>query len=473
MPKKNTKLWGGRFHSESAKQVDEFNASVGFDYKLAPHDIAGSIAHAKMLAKCRIIKPAEAKKIIRGLQLLQRKIEAGKFRWELAKEDVHLNIESALISSIGPTGGKLHTARSRNDQVATDLRIYSREKVRGLIQDLRSLQKALVTQAKKNVDTLLPGYTHLQRAQPVSLGHYLLAYFEMLERDVGRLQDSLPRINTLPLGSGALAGTTFPIDRKFVARELKFSSVSANSLDGVSDRDFVIEFLSDLSLIAMHLSRLAEEWILWSTQEFNFLKLPESFCTGSSMMPQKINPDVLELVRGKTGRVYGSLVTVLTLMKGLPLAYNKDMQEDKEPLFDAVETVELCLRILTPLVAGTGFKVDKMKAALKEGYVLATDLADYLATRGVPFRQAHRVVGEIVGYCQSRGLDLKQLSLKELRSFDPNFNPDVKRWLDEYFSVDRRSAVGGTARQNVKREIKHAEKMLQVKFQKKTSRELI
>lgn len=460
MSKKNTKLWGGRFQSKTARPVDEFNASIGFDYKLAPFDIAGSIAHAGMLGKRRILKPTEAKKIIRGLKSLQRRIEAGKFHWKLEHEDVHLNIESALISAIGPAGGRLHTARSRNDQVATDLRMYTREKVRELIRGLRGVQQALVAQAKKNVDTLLPGYTHLQRAQPVSLGHYLLAYFEMLERDIGRLRDSLPRINTLPLGSGALAGTTFPIDRNFVARELKFSEVSHNSLDGVSDRDFVIETLSNLALIALHLSRLAEEWILWSTQEFQFIRLPEAFCTGSSMMPQKINPDILELIRGKTGRVYGALVALLTLMKGLPLAYNKDMQEDKEPFFDAVETVGLCLGILSPLIAGARFNAGKMRAALKEGYVLATDLADYLAARGVPFRQAHRVVGEIVAYCQNRGQDLKQLKLGELQRFHKDFKPDVRRWLDEYFSVDRRAAVGGTARKNVRKEIRRAEKIL-------------
>lgn len=463
MPKKNNKLWGGRFRSKSLQQVDEFNASVNFDYLMASQDIAGSIAHAKMLAKRKILKASEAKKIIQGLETIRRHIQAGRFSWQLEKEDVHLNIESALIDLVGAVGGKLHTARSRNDQVATDLRLYTRERVAGLIGDLRELQKSLVRQAEQNIEVLLPGYTHLQRAQPISLAHYLLAYFEMFERDVTRLQDASLRANVLPLGAGALAGTTFPIDRHFVASELEFAEVSHNSLDAVSDRDFALEILSALAIIAMHLSRIAEEWILWSTQEFQFVRLPEQFCTGSSMMPQKINPDVLELIRGKTGRVYGSLMTLLTVMKGLPLAYNKDMQEDKEPLFDALKTVSQCLQILAPLVESTRFNAKKMKAALGEGYVLATDLADYLSTRGVPFRDAHRVVGEIVAFCQARGLELKELKLNELKRFHPKFSADVSRWLDEGHSVDRRSAVGGTARKNVRNEIKRAQKILKNK----------
>ncbi|HCU24082.1 MAG TPA: argininosuccinate lyase [Deltaproteobacteria bacterium] len=457
---KNQKLWGGRFRSESLAEVDRFNASVAFDHRLYFYDIIGSIAHARMLAKQSIIQKSDASRIVAGLKKILRQIEAGKFRWELSKEDVHLNIESKLIELIGPVGGKLHTARSRNDQVATDLRLYCRDQVGAVVQALLRVQRALLDQAKRNIDTLLPGYTHLQRAQPVSLAHYLLAYFEMLDRDLHRLGDSLSRINTLPLGAGALAGTTFPIDRNFVARALGFESTARNSLDAVSDRDFVIETLSNLSLMMMHLSRLAEEWILWSTQEFQFLRLPEAYCTGSSMMPQKINPDVLELIRGKTGRVYGALQTLLTLMKGLPLAYNKDMQEDKEPLFDAFDTVLACLNLLAPMIAKTRFKRDIMEQALDAGFVLATDLADYLAAKGLPFRQAHRVAGEIVAYCQEKGFELKQLSLAELRRFDKRFAKDVATWLDPHRAVDRRGSSGGTARKNVRRELARAERNL-------------
>ncbi len=445
--KKNEKLWGGRFSSETLKEVDAFNASVTFDWKLYPHDLRGSVAHARMLGEQGILSRSEAKKIIDGLEHLRKKIEAGHFEWSLAKEDVHLNIESALIEHLGPLGGKLHTARSRNDQVATDLRLYCREAVRTTLDLLRDFQKALVDQAEKNIDILLPGYTHLQRAQPVSLGHYLLAYFEMIQRDVSRLQDSLSRINVLPLGSGALAGTTFPIDRQQVAKELSFSDITHNSLDGVSDRDFVIETLSHFSLIMMHLSRWAEEWILWTTQEFQFVQLPEGFCTGSSMMPQKMNPDVLELIRGKTGRVYGSLINLLVTMKGLPLAYNKDLQEDKEPLFDAVHTVQSCLKLAAPLVAQTRFRSQAMRQALEAGYVLATDLADYLVTRGVPFREAHHVAGSVVAYCQEQNKELTDLSLEELKKFHAAIEVEVFRWLQAENAVDRRDSLGGTSRE--------------------------
>lgn len=457
---KNRKLWGGRFQNESLAEVDAFNASVTFDQRLYFYDIAGSIAHAKMLAKQKIITKAEGAKIVSGLKKVLKLIESGKFRWEIAKEDVHLNIESKLTELIGPAGGKLHSARSRNDQVATDLRLYCRDMIGEVVLALLGFQRALVDQAKKNIDILMPGYTHLQRAQPISVAHYLMAYYEMADRDLRRLLDSMPRVNTLPLGAGALAGTTFPIDREFVARELGFSEVARNSLDAVSDRDFVIETLSNLAMIMVHLSRLAEEWILWTSQEFQFLKLPEGYCTGSSMMPQKVNPDVLELIRGKTGRVYGSLMTLLTLMKGLPLAYNKDMQEDKEPLFDAVDTVLDCLKLAAPMVAKTRFNAPQMKKALGAGFVLATDLADYLAMKGVPFRQAHRVVGELVAYCQGKGLELKDLKLDEMKRFDGHFHKDVFQWLDDAHSVDRRSSTGGTARQQVKKQIAAAEQAL-------------
>ncbi len=457
---KNQKLWGGRFSSETLKEVDAFNASVTFDWKLYPHDLRGSMAHARMLGEQGILSQNEAKKIIEGLEYLRKKIESGNFEWSLAKEDVHLNIESALIEHLGPLGGKLHTARSRNDQVATDLRLYCREAVRTTLGLLRDFQKALVDQAEKNIDILLPGYTHLQRAQPVSLGHYLLAYFEMIQRDIGRLQDSLDRIDILPLGSGALAGTTFPIDRQQVAKELEFDHIAHNSLDGVSDRDFVIETLSNFSLIMMHLSRWAEEWILWTTQEFQFVQLPEGFCTGSSMMPQKMNPDVLELIRGKTGRVYGSLVNLLVTMKGLPLAYNKDLQEDKEPLFDAVHTVQSCLKLAAPLVAQTRFCSQAMRQALEAGYVLATDLADYLVTRGVPFREAHHVAGSGGAYCQKQNKELTDLSLEELKKFHGAIENEVFRWLQAENAVDRRDSLGGTSRKRIRSELRRARNLL-------------
>ncbi len=457
---KNQKLWGGRFKSSSLSEVDQFNASVEFDQKLWPHDIAGSMAHAKMLAKQKIISQKEAKNIVQGLQTISKKIESGKFSWDLSKEDVHLNIESILTQLIGSAGEKLHTARSRNDQVATDLRLYCREKVKLLLQGLVWLQQAFAETAKKNVETLLPGYTHLQRAQPISLAHHLLAYFEMLQRDFSRLSDSLDRINVLPLGAGALAGTTFPIDRTFVAKELQFHDAAANSLDAVSDRDFVIELLADLSLIMMHLSRFAEEWILWSTHEFGFIQLPEQFCTGSSMMPQKMNPDILELIRGKTGRVYGSLVSLLTIMKGLPLTYNKDMQEDKEPLFDAVETVLASLQILAPMIRQTKFNAENMKKALSAGFVLATDVADYLVTRGIPFRQAHHIVGKMVSYCHKKGIELKELKMDELKKFDQAFEKSIYHWLDEQHAVDRRKSLGGTARSNVNQAVTQAKKII-------------
>jgi argininosuccinate lyase len=460
MPPANKKLWGGRFNALPSAEVDRFNASVGFDQRLSPQDIQGSIAHARMLGKMRILKSMEVKKIVRGLEKIKKQIEAGKFIWSIDKEDVHLNIESKLTQNIGPTGGKLHTARSRNDQVATDLRLWSREQVHVLMELLLNFQKALLDLAQKNVDTLLPGYTHLQRAQPISLGHHLLAYVEMAERDWERLQDSLKRINILPLGAGALAGTTFPIDRQAVALSLGFAAVARNSLDAVSDRDFVIEILANLSLIMIHLSRLAEEWILWATQEFQFIQLPQEFCTGSSMMPQKINPDVLELIRGKTGRVFGSLTALLTVMKGLPLAYNKDLQEDKEPLFDAVDTVQACLKILTAMIPKVRFNTARMEQAMSEGFVLATDLADYLVTKGLPFRQAHAVVGKMIAHCQKRSCELKDLRLEELKMFERKISADVYKWLNESHAVDRRASLGGTARKNVRAELTRARRRI-------------
>lgn len=460
MPKAGKKLWGGRFSGKTRKEVDQFNASVLFDRRLALYDVQGSLAHVRMLGKQAILKKSEMNKIIQGLKKIQRQIETGKFRWSVEKEDVHLNIEAKLSQLIGPTGGKIHTARSRNDQVATDLRLYARDQVQELIKLLKAYQKNLIRLAKSHVDTLLPGYTHLQRAQPISLAHHLLAFFEMAQRDIERFEDSLKRINVLPLGAGALAGTTFPIDRRAVARELKFKQMAQNSLDAVSDRDFVVEILANLSLVATHLSRLAEEWILWASQEFQFIHLPEDFCTGSSMMPQKINPDVLELIRGKTGRVFGALMTLLTVLKGLPLAYNKDLQEDKEPFFDAVETTKNCLSILTAMIGQTDFDQQAMRNALSKGFVLATDLADYLVTLGLPFRQAHHLVGKIVALCQKSGIELKELSLEEFKKFENRIGPEVYDWLEESHAVDRRISLGGTARKNVRAQIRRAESLI-------------
>ncbi|MCA9838803.1 MAG: argininosuccinate lyase, partial [Trueperaceae bacterium] len=451
----------GRFQSSTLSEVDEFNASVGFDYQLYPYDIAGSIAHARMLAQQGIIKKSDAEKIVRGLQKIYKNIQKGDFEWDLHKEDVHLNIEAKLTELIGEVGGKLHTARSRNDQVATDIRLYCRDQVSRLAQVLLEYQRALLEQAEKHIDTLLPGYTHLQRAQPISLAHHLMAYYEMALRDLARLVDSFSRINTLPLGSGALAGTTFPIDRNLVAKELGFSSLAHNSLDAVSDRDFVIETLANLSLLMMHLSRLAEEWILWTSQEFQFIQLPEAYCTGSSMMPQKINPDVLELIRGKTGRVYGALQTLLTLMKGLPLTYNKDMQEDKEGCIDTVETLSICLKLLISMLPKMKLNKARMYHAAGRAYSNATDLADYLAKKGLPFREAHEVVGQLVAKGIAQAKDLQELSLAEMQEVSSLIEQDVYEVLKLESVVNVRNSYGGTGTEQVKKQIKLARRLLE------------
>jgi len=455
-----SKLWGGRFSEKTRQEVDEFNASIGFDYKLWPYDIAGSIAHVKMLAKQKIITKSEAQKIEKGLARIAQDIQNGKFRWKLDQEDVHLNIEAELLRRIGPVGGKLHTARSRNDQVATDLRLYCRHKIHALFSRLIEFQQVLVRLANRYEQTILPGYTHLQRAQPILLAHHLLAYFEMAERDKERLEDMLKRVQTLPLGAGALAGTTFPIDREFVAQELGFKRVASNSLDAVSDRDFAVEFLSACALILMHLSRFAEEIILWTSAEFNFVILPQGFCTGSSMMPQKVNPDVPELIRGKTGRCYGHLMGLLTTLKGLPLAYNKDMQEDKEALFDSAETSETCLKLFTQMLEETSFKEENLLKATREGFLLATDFADYLASKGLPFRESHHIAGKLVRYCQQKKLYLEDLSFETLRKFSAKVQKDIHQWLSVKAAVNRRKSYGGTALSQVKFQIRKAEKIL-------------
>ena len=448
------KLWGGRFTSETSDSVEAFTASIDVDARLYRHDITGSIAHAKMLARQRIISAREAERIVGGLRSIQREIEAGKFRFSSADEDIHMNIERRLIEKIGAVGGKLHTARSRNDQVALDVRLYVREEIETIIRRLQLLQDEVARAARKHLDVIMPGYTHLQRAQPVLFAHHLLAYFDMFERDRERFSDCRERTNVLPLGAGALAGTTFAIDRAYVAKLLAFPRVSKNSMDAVSDRDFVLEFLSASAILFVHLSRLAEEMILWSSQEFGFIELPDRYCTGSSMMPQKKNPDVPELIRGKTGRVFGHLQSVLTIMKGLPLAYNRDLQEDKIPLFDTVDTVEASLEMVRELIGDMKVKKERMLAAVQDGFMNATDLADYLVRRGVPFRSAHAIAGRIVQYCISRERRIEELALAELHRFSPKIGKDVYSYLAAEAVVERRRALGGTARRNVLRRLR-------------------
>ena len=451
---KKGKLWGGRFTSRTARSVEAFTASINVDYRLYRHDIRGSIAHARMLAKQRIISAHDARKIVRGLQAIEREIESGRFAFSPADEDIHMNIERRLVEKIGAAGGKLHTARSRNDQVALDMRLYLREEVGSIVQSLRALQQELARAAKKHLDVVMPGYTHLQRAQPVLFSHHLFAYFDMFERDRERFLSGLERINVLPLGAGALAGTTFPIDRNYVAKLLDFPRVSKNSIDTVSDRDFILEFLSASAILFVHLSRLAEEMILWSSQEFGFVELPDRYCTGSSMMPQKKNPDVPELIRGKTGRVFGHLQSLLTTMKGLPLAYNRDLQEDKIPLFDTVDTVRASLEIIRELIAEMKISKEAMLAATRDGFMNATDLADYLVRRGLPFRTAHEVAGKVVRYCVDRKRRIEELSLAEFNRFSDKIGKDIHNYLSAEAGIGRRRAPGGTARRNVLRRLK-------------------
>ena len=419
--KGSDKLWAGRFSEATDPLVDIFTNSIPFDYRLLPYDLVGSLAHLNMLARQGIIPAQEAKRIRGGLLEIQKEWAQGKLIFPIEDEDVHMFVEKRLTKKIGVVAGKLHTARSRNDQVALDLRLYLRDQIRDLKMELQSLQKTLLETAKNQGHLILPGYTHLQRAQPVILGHHLLAYLEMFLRDQERLSEVFRRVNILPLGSAALAGTSFPIDRNLVAQELRFDQVSPNSMDAVSDRDFVIEFLSAGAILMMHYSRMSEELILWSGSEFNFVEISDAFCTGSSIMPQKKNPDVPELIRGKTGRVYGHLMGMLTTMKALPLTYNKDLQEDKEPVFDSVETLLNCTRLLSGLWSNIRFKAEMMKKAAETGYLLATDLADYLVKKGLDFRTAHHVVGTIVAYAQERNLELKDIPLSTLKDFPFHF----------------------------------------------------
>jgi len=437
--------WSGRFSEPVSDLVKRYTASVGFDQRMALQDIRGSLAHARMLARQGIISATDLAAIERGMAAIRTEIDSGNFPWSIDDEDVHLNIEKRLTALIGDAGKRLHTGRSRNDQVATDIRLWLRDAIDQIAVLLRGLQGGLVDLAESHAATPLPGFTHLQVAQPVTFGHHLLAYVEMFERDRSRLAGCRKRMNRLPLGAAALAGTTFPIDREFVARELGFEGVCENSLDAVSDRDFAIEFCADAALIMMHISRFSEELVLWMTPRIGFIDLADRFCTGSSIMPQKKNPDVPELARGKTGRVYGHLMAMLTLMKGQPLAYNKDNQEDKEPLFDTADTLVDTLRLFAELVPGIVVHADAMSEALKQGFATATDLADYLVKRGVPFRDAHEAVARAVRRAESKGCDLAELSLDELKAFSPLIDDDVYAVLTIAGSLAARNHIGGTA----------------------------
>lgn len=452
------KMWGGRFIGKTPSIMEAFNASIPFDQRLYTQDIEGSIAWALALERARVLTRSEAGKITAGLKDIKKMIDNGRVEFSIKDEDIHTAIERLLTERIGELAGKLHTGRSRNDQIALDLRLYLREATDEILSGIRDLSGALAEQAGKHLDTVLPGYTHLQRAQPVRLAHHLLAYLEMLERDAQRFGETRNRLNVLPLGSGALAGTNYPIDRKALARKLGFSSVTRNSLDAVSDRDGAIEFLSASSLMMMHLSRFCEELILWSSQEFGFLSLPEGFCTGSSLMPQKLNPDVPELIRAKTGRVYGNLIGLLTVMKALPLAYNKDLQEDKEAVFDTVDTVKTVLTILAAMVPGIRFQTRRMKEAAQDSLLLATEVADYLVGKGLPFRQAHEITGGIVRYCLEEGRGLNDLSLEEMKRFSGHFGPDVKKYLKTEAALERKRTEGATAKTQVIKQLRRFEK---------------
>lgn len=455
-----SKLWGGRFTKETDELVEQYTASIPFDKRLVYEDIEGSIAHVTMLASCDIISEDEKKQIIDGLQKVKQRVDKDEVDYSISHEDIHMNIEKMLIDEIGPVGGKLHTGRSRNDQVATDFHLYVRNQTETMIDLLTGVQTALVEQAKQHLDTIMPGYTHLQRAQPVLFAHHLLAYFWMFERDKQRFQDSLKRINWSPLGAGALAGTTFPIDRKQTADLLGFETVYPNSLDAVSDRDFALEFLSTSSILMTHISRLSEELVNWSSQEFQFIELDDAFCTGSSIMPQKKNPDVPELLRGKTGRVYGSLIGLLTVLKGLPLAYNKDMQEDKEGVFDTVDTLDGALRLLAPMLKTMHVNKERMYEAVDKDYSNATDIADYLAKKGLPFREAHEVIGQTVLYAIQNKKFLLDLTLDEYKQFSDLFEEDIFDVLDYENVVNARNSTGGTARKQVELQLEQAEQLL-------------
>lgn len=455
-----SKLWGGRFTKATDRLVEEYTASVFFDQELFEEDIQGSIAHVTMLGKQKILPEEDVQQIIAGLKQVREKLRSGEVEFSAADEDIHMTIERLLIETIGPVGGKLHTGRSRNDQVATDMHLYLRKRIVEFVDLLAKLQEALLEQAKAHVETILPGYTHLQRAQPISFAHHLLAYVSMFERDAERLMDSYKRTDMLPLGAGALAGTTFPIDRQFTAELLGFRRIYDNSLDAVSDRDFIVEFLANASLLMAHLSRLSEELVLWSSTEFGFIELDDAFCTGSSIMPQKKNPDVPELVRGKTGRVYGNLMGLLTVLKSLPLAYNKDLQEDKEGMFDTVKHVGGALRLMAPMIATMQVRKERMREAVERDFSNATDIADYLVNKGIPFRQAHEIIGKLVLHCIEKGIVLLELPLDEYKRFAPEFEGDIYDVLQPEHVVNARNVFGGTGFPQVREAIARAEQAL-------------
>ena len=454
------KPWDGRFLEKTDRGVEAFTSSIDVDKRLYAYDVEGSIAHCKMLAKAAIITDAESVELVEGLREVLKEIERGVFHFDDSLEDIHMHIEARLAQNLGRVAQKLHTARSRNDQVALDVRMYLRDETTTVIKLLFQLSKEIVSLAKSHLDMVMPGYTHLQRAQPVLLSHHLMAYYEMFFRDVERFQDCHKRINVMPLGSAALAGTTYPIDREYTAKLLAFPAVSANSMDTVSDRDFILEFLSCASICMVHFSRISEELVLWSSSEFGFVEIPDAFSTGSSIMPQKKNPDVPELVRGKAGRVFGDLMAMLTVMKGLPLAYNRDMQEDKAPLFDAVDTLKACIQIYIKMLPRLRFKKETMLRATRTGYLNATDLADYLVGQGMSFRQAHGTVGKAVAYALSTGKELHDLSLEELKNFSSLIKKEIYQVLATERMVDRRTSAGGTATVTVKKAIARAEKHL-------------
>ncbi|MBQ3118869.1 MAG: argininosuccinate lyase [Clostridia bacterium] len=454
------KLWGGRFSKATDALVDDFNSSIRFDARMYKQDITGSMAHAEMLGRQGIIPSADAELIVKTLAEILEDIEAGKVEFLIDAEDIHMNIETILTERIGDAGKKLHTGRSRNDQVALDLRMYLRDEVDEILAMLKNTMKTVLDISEKNIDTIMPGYTHLQKAQPVTAAHHFMAYFQMFSRDLERLADCRKRINVMPLGSGALAGTTYPLDREFVAEKLGFSGETRNSMDGVSDRDFAIELASVLSILMMHLSRFCEELVLWSSHEFSFVEMDDSYSTGSSIMPQKKNPDVAELIRGKSGRVYGDLTTLLTMMKGLPLAYNKDMQEDKEAIFDAVDTVKLCLPVFTNMIATMKIREEKMAHGATGGFTNATDLADYLVKKGVPFRSSHAIVGRMVAKAVEKECALDEFTIEEMREFSELIEEDIYQAIAIKTCVDDRNVIGGPAHCQVASEIANGRKIL-------------
>jgi len=457
MTDQKEKPWAGRFTEGTDHLVEEFTSSIAFDRKLHRYDIEGSRAHCRMLARQGLIAAEEETAILAGLDAIGKEMEAGTFPFTADLEDIHMAVEKALIARVGEAGGKLHTGRSRNDQVALDIRLYLRDALKALLAELETLKSFLITRARRELGVILPGYTHLQQAQPVLLSHYLLAFWEMFSRDTARLKDCLVRVNVSPLGSAALAGTGLPLDRSVTADLLDFPEISKNSMDAVSDRDFAAEFIFDSALVMMHLSRFCEDLILWSTEEFGFVSLSDAYTTGSSIMPQKKNPDVAELVRGKTGRVYGNLLALLTVLKGLPMTYNRDLQEDKEPLFDTVETVTASVRVFTGMLNHVTFNRDRMYEKVSAGFSTATDLAEHLVTRGIPFREAHGIVGRIVRYALDQGKDLKALSLPEFQNFYPGFDEGVYALLTPEYSVKTRKIPGGTAHDTVAARIEELE----------------